>query len=304
MSATTIQQNILYGLGEGQNVANSTYLSYALRWANRAYREIYSKSGYKFKNLRKRSIFRTSNGQQTYQAPDDFIGITQLRDETNNSSIDQILPEVFSRDVSTTKIADESFTSSFDVAVSLDNVAIAQYTETVTDSTGATTYTRDTDYTMSYASGTITVLSTGSMSDATSYLIDYLHWRTGKPNQFALEFDQTNDKYVFRLDPVPDGVFSISLIYPHKPTALSGSVDAAWGLMELAIESGGIYYGGLEIIESPQQRAEFKQIYRDTLSDLVRIDQDLTPKHDQIEMFTRHSDYTNRDMKYITRNGI
>jgi hypothetical protein len=304
MTTLSIQQNILYGLGEGSNVGNSIFLSYALRWSNRAYREVYTKAGYKFKNLHKRSIFRTSNGQQTYQAPADFLGLVQLRDETNNSPIDQITPEEFARDVMTKKITDEEFTSDHDVAVSLDNVAVLQYSETVTNSTGTTTYTRDTDYTMAYADGQITVLSTGSMADATTFEIDYIYWNTGKPNQFCLEFDQTNDKYVFKLDPTPESTFVVSLIYPHKPTALSDSVDAAWGLMELAIESGGIYYGSMEIIESAQKRTEFKQIYKDALSDLVKLDQDLVPKHDRIPIFTRHSDYTNRDIKYITRNGI
>jgi hypothetical protein len=304
MTTSTMQSNILYGIGEGSNTGNATYQAYALRWANRAYREIYTKAGYKFKNLHKRSTFNTSNGQQTYQAPEDFIGIVQLRDETNNASIDQITPEEFARDVMTSKVSDESFTSSSDVAVSLANVAVLQYSEVVTTTDGVTTYTRDTDYTMSYSGGTITVLSTGSMSDATAYYIDYLNWTTGKPNQYCFEFDQSNDKYVFRVDPTPEAQFLVSLVYPHKPPALSDSENAAWGLMELAIESGGIYYGSMEITESPQKRMEYKQVYKDNLSDLVKLDQDLLPKHGRIQMFVRQTEYTSRDIKYITRNGI
>ena len=291
-----MQENVLYGLGEGSNVTNNTYLAYSLRWMNRAYREIYTKAGYKFKNLHKRSVFRTLNGQQTYQAPSDFIGFITVRDETNNITIDQISPEEFSRDVSTGSVSDEAFTSDYDVAVSLDNTAILQYSETVTTTDGATTYTRDTDFTMSYADGEITVLSTGSMSDSTSYEIDYLKWSTGTPVQFCFEYDSSNSKYVFRFDPVPDDIFITSLVYPHKPTALSGSVDSSWDLMELAIESGGIYYGSLEIIESAQLRTEFKQIYKDTVTDLVRLDQDLVPKHDRIPVFLKRTDYTHRNI--------
>jgi len=279
---------------EGSNAANATYLTYALRWATRAYKEIYTKSGYKFKNLHKRSVFRTSDGQQTYQAPDDFIGFLTLRDESNNTVIDQITPEEFARDVSTQDVSDESITSDYDVAVGLDQKAILQYSETVTTVAGATTYTRDTDYTMSYADGTITVLSTGSMADATAYYIDYLYWDTGDPVQFCFEYDTTNKKYVFKLDPVPDDTFIVSLVYPHKPTPLSGSVDPIWELMETTIEAGGIYYGSLELVESPQLRAEYKRIYQDAVTDFVRLDQDLVPKHNRIPLVTRHSDYTSR----------
>jgi hypothetical protein len=298
VSTSTIQTNILYGLGEGSNIGNATYLAYALRWSNRAYKEVYTKAGYKFKNLMKRSVFRTADGQQTYQAPSDFIGFLTLRDETNNSVIDQVTPEEFARSVSTTKVTDESWTSDEDVAVSLTNKAIVQFSETVTNVAGTTTYTRDTDYTIAYADGTITQLSTGSMADATEYYIDYLHLTTGKPTQFCFEYDLSNKKYVFRLDPVPDDTFITSLVYPHKPTALSGSVDTAWDLMEAAIEAGGIYYGSLELVESQQLRAEYNMAYKDAVSDLVKLDQDLIPKHDSIPVFRKRSDYTNRDKRY------
>jgi len=294
MTTLSIKQNILYSLGEGSNVANATYLEYALRWANRAYREIYTKAGYKFKNLHKRSVFRTADGQQTYQAPSDFIGFLTIKDESNNNVIDQITPEEFARDVVTQSISEETFTSDSDVAVSLDNKAISQYSETVETTDNVTTYTRDTDYTISYTTGAITVLSTGSMSDATDYYISYLYWTKGSPVQFCFEYDTTNKKYVFRLDPVPDAINIASLVYPHKPSALSGSVDPAWDLMELAIESGGIYYGSLELKESAQERAEFRAIYQDVTTDLVRLDQDLIPKHGNIRVFMKQSDYTNR----------
>jgi len=298
MSTTTIQQNVLYGLQEGSNVGNSTYLSYALRWANRAYKEVYTKAGYKFKNLHKRSIFRTTDGQQTYQAPSDFLGFVTMRDESNNSVVDQILPEEFAREVSTNNITDESFTSDEDVAVSLDNKAILQYSETVTTTDGATTYTRDTDYTMSYTSGTITVLSTGSMSDATAYEVDYLYWSKGKPDLFALEYDSTNKKYAFKMSPVPNSTYIYSLIYPHDPSALSGSVDPVWGLYEAAIEAGGIYYGSLEITQDAQLRMEYKVNYKDAVSDLVKLDQDLIPKNDRSAVFKRQSDYQSRIRRY------
>ena len=115
MSTNTIQANILYGLGEGGNVASTTYLTYALRWANSAYREVFLR--HRFKSLLTRSVFRTADGQQTYQAPSDFLGFLTLKDESNDTVVDQITPEEFARDVGTTNVTDESFTSDDGVAV-------------------------------------------------------------------------------------------------------------------------------------------------------------------------------------------
>ena len=291
MSTSSIQSNILYGLGEGVNVADSISLTYALRWANAAYRELFLR--YQFKCLQTRSVFRTSNGQQTYQAPSDFAGFLVLKDESNDEIIEQVTPEEFARDVSPKSVSDETFTSDADVAVSLDQQAILQYSETVTTTDGATTYTRDTDYTMSYASGTITVDSTGSMSDATDYYIDYLYYETGKPSQFCLEYDATNAKYVFRLDPVPDDTYIGSLLYPAIPSDLSGSVDAVWSKFEFALERGGIYYGSLELYQEQQQiRNEFKGIYETAMQALIQTDQDMIPKRQRIPVVMRKTDYT------------
>ena len=290
MSTTTIKQNIIYGLGEGSQVTNSTMLTYALRYANAAYRDIFGR--YRFKNLRTRSVFRTSNGQSSYQAPSSYMGFLILKDESNDTIIDQITPEAFMREVSAKSVTDESFTSSSDTAVELDNVGIIQYSETVTDTDATTTYTRDSDYTMSYSSGTITVDSTGSMSDATEYYIDYLYHETGDPNRFCIEYDATNSKYVYRFDPIPDSEKIITLLYEQGPSDLSGSVDPIWNRLEYCIERGGIYFGSLELIEDANKRNSFKTDYENAIQALVFLDNDLVPKHDRIPVIMRKSDYT------------
>jgi len=71
---------------------------------------------------------------------------------------------------------EEAFTSDYDVAVSLTRAEIVSGSETVETSDGATEYTKDTDFTMQYPAGTVTVLSTGSMSDATAYQITFDYW--------------------------------------------------------------------------------------------------------------------------------
>lgn len=292
MSTTTIQQNILYGLGEGASVADATFLAYALRWANLALREILMR--YRFKNLRTRSIFRTTDGQQTYQAPSDFIGFLVLKDESAGVVLAQITPEEFAREVNATKIVDESFTSDDGVAVALDFQGIVQYSETVTTTDGETTFTRDTDYAIDYVAGTITVDAAESMSDATDYYIDYLYYANdGKPNRFCLEYDATNTKYVFRLDPIPDATYIFSLLYPASPSNLSGSVEPLWSYLEFALERGGIYYGALELELDQQKRMELKGTYEGAIQALIQLDQELIPKRNTIPVVMRQSEYTN-----------
>jgi len=293
MTTTTVQQNIIYGLGEGVNVADATMLTYALRWANSAYRDITSRPN-GFKHFQKRSVFRTANGQQTYQAPSDFMGFLTLKDETNDTVLEQITPEEFARYTSTTAITDETFVSDDGVAVSLDNRAILQYSETVADDADHTTiYTRDTDYAIDYEDGTITVDAAQAMADATTYYVDYLHYDTGKPDRFTLEYDSSNKKYAFRFKDTPDAIYIYSLVYPALPSNLSGSVDSMWAQMEFTIERGGIYYGALELLDSNDPKLDrFERKYEQSLENLIRLDLCLVPKGNTIPVRMRRTDYT------------
>ena len=291
MSTSTIQANVLYGLGEGMNVADATSLTYALRWANAAYRNIFTK--YRFRHIQKRSIFRTAAGQQTYQAPSDFMGFLTLKDESNDTVLQQLTPEEFSRQVAPVAITDEVFTSDDGVAVALGNPSIIQYSETVADDTDHTTvYTRDTDYTMDYTAGTITVDAAEAMDDATDYYIDYVYYPDGKPDTFCLEYDVTNGKYVFRVSPTPDAIYIASLVYPAIPTALSGSANSIWTQLEYCLERGGVYFGSLELMDGSDPKIGiFKSEYSDAIKDLMRLDMELVPKGQTIPIRMRKTDY-------------
>lgn len=72
-------------------------------------------------------------------------------------------------------IDDELFTSAHDVPVFLQHRNLATGSTVVTTLNGATTYTEGAgdDYTVDDTSGAITVLSTGTMADATVYKVDY-----------------------------------------------------------------------------------------------------------------------------------
>lgn len=73
----------------------------------------------------------------------------------------------------TNKVDNESFTSSFDVAVRLEQTDISDEPVSVTSSDGAVTFVEGTDYQLDRKQGTITVLSSGSMADATEYAVSY-----------------------------------------------------------------------------------------------------------------------------------
>uniref|UniRef100_A0A6H1Z5Q7 Uncharacterized protein n=1 Tax=viral metagenome TaxID=1070528 RepID=A0A6H1Z5Q7_9ZZZZ len=289
MSTTTIQQAIAYGIGEGAMVADATMLSYCLRWANNSCREIFLR--YRFKNLRTRSIFRTTHGQQTYQAPTDFSGFLTLKDESNDQIVAQITPEELQRLQSQTLVSDEDVTVSSAVAVDLDNTAIQQYSETVTNTAGTTTYVRDTDYTMDYVAGTITMLAGGSLVTATEYHISYLYLPEGKPTHFCMEFDINTNLYLFRMYPTPDATYIGSMLYLAMPSVLSGSVNPMWDQFEFCLERGGIYYGAVETVLDPQKRMEFKQHYENSIQALIQLDLELVPKRNTIPMIMRKSDY-------------
>jgi len=95
-------------------------------------------------------------------------------------------------------ITDESFTSVFDTPVQLDHTDITGGTVVVTDDPSNGPFTEGVDYTINYVNGTITVLSTGGMLNATGYLIDYDYstsvpdWVTGILGN-ALDFDGIDD---------------------------------------------------------------------------------------------------------------
>jgi len=70
-------------------------------------------------------------------------------------------------------VTDEHFTADTGVAVSLANHPVKYGSESVrTIALPVVTFTRDTDYTMDYSNGTITALSTGSMTEI-AYHISY-----------------------------------------------------------------------------------------------------------------------------------
>jgi len=95
-------------------------------------------------------------------------------------------------------ITDETFTSNHDTPVQLAHTNLTAGTVVVTDKPSDGPYTEGVDYTIDYANGTITVLSTGGMADATDFLIDYEYsgsypaWTDGVIGK-ALVFDGVDD---------------------------------------------------------------------------------------------------------------
>lgn len=290
MTTATIKESIIYGLGEGAQVSNTTMLAYALRWANSAYRDIMVR--HRFNAVKVRTIFQTTDGQQTYHVPANFVGFMTIKDEESNNIIEQITPEDMARRLSTTSITNESWTSSSGVAVSLSHKSILQYSETVTTVAGTTTYTRDTDYSMDYVAGTCTMIATGSMTTATAYYIDYVYYEKGCPERFSVEYDSTNERYIVRVEPTPDSAYICSMLYSAGSSDLSSTVNPIWNRFEYALERGGIFFGSLEIIEDVNKRQGFQMLYEQAVASLIRLDLDLSiPKRNTIPIALTRSQY-------------
>lgn len=292
MSTSTMRSNLIKKLKENALVSDSTMQTEALRWLNEGYRDLINRPWFD-KTLLTKANFTMTNGQQSYQAPSDFAGFCTMWNLTNGEEIVMVTPEDLHRDVGINTVTDEVFESSSDVAVSLDQKAIVQYSEVVTDDTDhTTTYTRDTDYTMDYTSGTITVASTGTMSDATTYYIDYLHMTQGNPDKFCVEYDSTNARFVFRLNLVPDSADICTIIYPDFPTDLSSTVDAIWSRLEFAIERRGIYYGACEMFAPNDPLIQRFDVDSEKAMEYLRQRlARLIPKNDRIDLVMRRTDY-------------
>ncbi len=134
-----------------------------------------------------RSLMRTAArlelGDPIGHAASSGIGI--FTDEELNRMVDVVTADI-SRVLPQTKyheitvdflVVDEAWTSDSGVAVTLGNKPIEFGTETVKQST--TTFVRDTDYTMNYGAGTVTMLAAGAMADSTASTISYTKSRIG-----------------------------------------------------------------------------------------------------------------------------
>jgi hypothetical protein len=139
------------------------------------------------------------------------------------------------------------------------------------------------------------------MSDATAYYIEYLYRSTGDSTMFTLEFDAENNKYVIRMDPVPDSTKVVSLLYEKDPSDLSGSVEPLWAKFEFAIECGGIYYGSKELYRGQQNVIkDFQNDFESALRALIQLDLDLVPKQNTIPVIMRRIDY--QSSRFTTRH--
>ena len=97
----------------------------------------------------------------------------------------------------TSLVEDETFTSALDTAVELDYTGLSSTAVVVTSADGSVTYTEGTDFTIDKDKGTITVLSTGTMTDATDYLITY---ETENPSVVTVNPQGTDGRIVREIE--------------------------------------------------------------------------------------------------------
>lgn len=162
----------------------------------------------------------------------------QFTDDELNRAVDQVTAD-FSRLIPREQVyeitvdyevTDEAFTSSFGTAVDLGNKPIEWNSETVKQA--AVSYVRDTDYTMDYANGTITVLSTGSMADSTASTISY------NKSRLAIDLASLTD-----------------LVVPHRVEWSVGSVPQQ--------EAGWRIFAGILWITAPGHQSQQKASDKD-----------------------------------------
>ena len=87
----------------------------------------------------------------------------------------------------TATVTNEAVTSDEDAWVTMDQARLTPGTAVVTGSGGTPTYTEGDDYVIDYANGKIWTLSTGTIGDGTSLLVDYTYTAIRKGEMAAIE---------------------------------------------------------------------------------------------------------------------
>ena len=97
------------------------------------------------------------------------------------SDLSRVLPQEkrYDHTLDFTVTAEEFTAAAAGTYVALDNAMIEPQSETVTNAAADTTYTRDTDYTMDYINGEITIISTGDITAGDKPLITYTKSKFG-----------------------------------------------------------------------------------------------------------------------------
>jgi len=146
-----------------------------------------------------------------------YIGVWHMKEENGTVIYDSTGENHGTVNTATNEtVTDESFISDFDNWVDLRHREIRLDTEVVTSSDGSVVFSKGIDYEMDYAEGRIKVLSTGSMIDATSYLVDYTYDNTGPilgesgPIGNAIRFDAFDYITTDKASIFQTGEFSLS----------------------------------------------------------------------------------------------
>jgi flagellar hook-associated protein 3 len=185
------------------------------------------------------------------------------------------------------EVTDERFTTAYDVAVELANVQIDEGSVVVTSIDGTVTYSEGSDYTIDYDLGTITALSTGTMSDSTEYAIAYntqqdsivVENADGNEGQVLREISRDN---VVQINTPGSEAFTVDVnvfnVLRQLKNALyrndSDAVRSAAGLLEQATEQ----------IANAQSKVGLKyQILDSTLEDLKAVITQIEAQRSKVE---------------------
>ena len=102
--------------------------------------------------------------------------------------------------------------SAYDSSIFLANKPIKGKSETVTNSGGTTTYTRDTDYTIDWTNGSIRFINDGDMAAGTAYLIDYTKSRLGISISSLLPVVTKISKVQYPVNQIPQQFVSFNIV--------------------------------------------------------------------------------------------
>jgi len=114
------------------------------------------------------------------------------------------------------------------------------------------------------------------------------------PADYTLEYDRANRRNLIRLAPIPDDAYTLKAAMRCWHADLSDSQDIPWDKLKYPLIRRAIYYGALEVYNSPDDagyRSELGGVSASKIQELQHFLAAQKPKPRQIRVVLRKSDY-------------
>jgi hypothetical protein len=174
-------------------------------------------------------------------------------------------------------VTDEAVTADHDDWVALDYKRATPGTVVVTNSGGTVTYTEGSDYVVDYANGQIMALSTGSITNAQSLLVDYQYTAIRKGEMAAIERGKLTLSYQVvdaAADRLATQISSEAIVFSRSQIgwdAVARTLSSLVRQVQRKIDQGILYLALASALRVANNSGGTWDSANDTLDDLVQL---------------------------------